>query len=104
MKKASSSSGFSIRFISAMSSTSIVSYTSLARPPAHKSMNFRSSRSSGARNRWCKAASSPAYVSRDGFSSPASNAAALSRLKSSGPTRRESSSTLFGRVMLLLQD
>ena len=49
-------------------------------------MIFFSPRSSGARSRWCKAASSPACVSSDGFSSPASNATALSYLKSSaGP-------------------
>ena len=54
----------------------------------HASMIFFSPRS-----RQFKAASSSAFVSSDGLSSPASNAAALSWLKSSGRTLSESSST-----------
>ena len=87
------SSGFSIRFTCAMSSSSIVSPACLARQPAHASMMSLSSRSSGACSRRHTAPTSSGNVEGVGFSSPASNAAALSWLKSSGLTRCESSST-----------
>ena len=69
-----------------MSSSSIVSPACLARQAAHSSMISFSSRSSGARSRRHTAPTSSGNVEGDGFSSPASNAAALSCLESSGPT------------------
>ena len=54
--------------------------------PMAESMTTLSSRNSGARSRRHNEPISSGSIGGSGFSSPASNAAALSCLKSSGPT------------------
>ena len=70
-----------------MSSSSIVSPACLGRQAAHSSMISFSSRTSGARSRRHIEPTSSGNGEVDGFSSSASNAAALSCLESSLLTR-----------------